>query len=152
MTCFYCQISSSGIHFTVIMINKNFFNPAAASLLLRVGLAFTYIYASIDAFRKPDLWLSFLPEFMLKLAPFPDITVLHLLSVVQLVIAAFLIFKILLPYTAIVSALFLTGIIVTDLDAFLITFRDVPLVLASIAIILLDPPVVKTVKTKPKKT
>ena len=35
-----------------------------ASLLLRISLAFSFIYAAISAFITPNNWIGFIPDFI----------------------------------------------------------------------------------------
>ncbi len=125
-------------------LNKNFYNPTTASLLIRIGLAVVYLYAGIDAFRQPDLWIGFLPDFLLDLSPFSAKITLDLLSLAQIILAIWLLSGVYIKFAAVASAGFLLGIILSDPSAFIITFRDVPLVFASVALIFLETPVKKS--------
>jgi hypothetical protein len=46
--------------------NKKSSNLKAASLLLRIGLAFVFIYAAIASLETPKEWLGFIPQFSTK--------------------------------------------------------------------------------------
>ncbi len=110
--------------------------PGAASLILRGGLAFTFAYAAIGAFRSPEAWISYVPGFIgnimsTKLA-------LDLLSITQLALALWLLTGVYVSFAALVSIGFLAGIVIFNPATFLITFRDVGLVAASLALISLD--------------
>jgi uncharacterized membrane protein YphA (DoxX/SURF4 family) len=112
--------------------------PQTAALLLRIGLAFTLAYAAIGAFRNPDAWVSFVPGFVGSIVD-PKLA-LDLLSVVQLVLAAWLLSGVYITAAALMAIGFLGGIVLTNPATFLITFRDVGLVLAALALICLDEP------------
>ncbi|MEO7364046.1 MAG: hypothetical protein ABIV43_00870 [Candidatus Saccharimonadales bacterium] len=96
------------------------------SLLLRIGLAFVFAYAAIDAFREPNAWISFVPEFSTK---FISAKVsLDLLSLSQLVLVAALLLNQYIKYAALLAIAFLGGLMVFNPETFLITFRDVGLI------------------------
>lgn len=43
---------------------ENSFNMPIVWFLLRFGVAFTFLYASISAFINPTPWLSYFPDFI----------------------------------------------------------------------------------------
>jgi uncharacterized membrane protein YphA (DoxX/SURF4 family) len=121
----------------------NTYNPALASLIIRIGLAAVFIYAAIDALREPDAWISYIPSFIPHYEPsFFQITpakiTLDIVSVFQLVLAALLLIGRYVKYAAAISAALLAGIVVFNFSTFLITFRDVGLVAAAVALVFLD--------------
>ena len=110
-------------------------NPAVASLLIRIGLAGVFTYAAISAFRTPTAWISYIPAFTTKLVSAK--LSLDIISVFQLLLAIALLTGKYLKYTALIAALLLGGIMVTNLNTLLITFRDFGLVLAALALLYL---------------
>jgi uncharacterized membrane protein YphA (DoxX/SURF4 family) len=120
--------------------------PGAASLILRVGLAFTFAYAAIGAFRSPEAWISYVPGFISNVVSAK--LALDLISVSQIVLAIWLLTGIYVSLAALVSIGFLAGIIIFNPATFLITFRDVALIAASLALISLD---VENIKNSTKK-
>jgi hypothetical protein len=112
------------------------YNPAIASLLIRVGLAAVFAYAAIDAFREPNAWISFVPEFTTK---FVNAKVsLDAISVMQLGLAAWLVWGKFIEYAVALSVALLGGILIFNGSTFLVTFRDIGLITASIALIFLE--------------
>ena len=112
------------------------YNPRIASLLIRIGLAIVFAYAAIDAFREPGAWISFIPAVMTK---FVDAKLaLDVISVVQLVLAAVLVWGRYIKQAALVAIALLGGIMVTNIATFLVTFRDIGLVTAAAALLFLD--------------
>lgn len=108
-------------------------NPQHASLLLRLGLAFVFAYAAIDSLVHPNDWVGYMPHIADKIvSPF---TVLTIVSVYQLVLAAWLLVGRYARYAGLLSALTLAGITAVNLGVFGITFRDVGLTLAAVALI-----------------
>ncbi len=112
------------------------------SLMLRVGLAFTFAYAGIDAIREPNVWAGFLPPIAFKYAPMK--LVLDGFSVSQLVLAAALLWRKTSFYAAAASAATLAGITISSLildpSSILIVFRDVGLFFASLALLFSEIP------------
>jgi hypothetical protein len=118
------------------MTIKNKHRQNAPAILLRLGLAFVFGYAAISALRTPDAWISFIPEFSTKYIPAK--TSLVIISIMQLGLAAWLLWGHYIKYVAVICGLFLSGIVLSDPGTFLITFRDVPLVFACAALYFLD--------------
>lgn len=107
-------------------------NMAIVSLCLRLGLAFTFAYAAIDAFREPNVWIGFVPSFSARFID-PKLA-LDLLSLSQLVLVAALLFKLYVKIAALASIAFLLGLTIFNFASFLITFRDIGLALAAAAL------------------
>jgi uncharacterized membrane protein YphA (DoxX/SURF4 family) len=116
--------------------SRESYNPALASLVIRVGLATVFVYAAIDAFREPDAWISYIPSFGNKFIAAK--TALDTISVFQIVLAAWLLTGRYLKYSAAITAALLIGIMVFNPHTFLITFRDIGLVAATVALVFLD--------------
>lgn len=112
------------------------------SLMLRIGLAFTFAYAGIDAIREPAVWAAFLPPIAFKYAPMN--LVLDGFSISQLVLTIALLWKKSSFYAAAVSATTLAGITISSLimdpSSILIVFRDIGLFFASIALMFAEIP------------
>lgn len=112
------------------MVNLNFKNPV--SLLLRLGLAIVFLYASISAFLVPDEWVGYLPQFMRDVVP-ADI-LLPIFSVFELTLAVWLLSGLYVKYAALLVAATLAGIVVFNFELFAISFRDIALIFAAIAL------------------
>ncbi len=103
-----------------------------AATILRWGLAFVFFYAGVAALRDPDSWIGYLPSFL------AGISYAHLLltafSVYQLVLAAWLFIGRKLIWSSVLSTATLVAITVFNFNIFIVTFRDVGLVMASLAL------------------
>lgn len=110
----------------------NEFPPAraahAASLLLRIGLAFVFLYAGIAAFVEPDVWISYLPGFIQQYG------ILQAFSAVQILLGLWLLSGKRQRYAASLAALMLAGIIVANFSAMDVVFRDVAIFLSAAAL------------------
>lgn len=114
------------------MQNSFFGKNQWPSLCLRAGLAFVFIYAAIAAYISPDNWVGYLPNFLTQ--RIPSVTLLDFFGVLQLILGAWLLSGVFVRWAALFAAAFLAGIIFTSPSQFLITFRDVGLVLMALAL------------------
>lgn len=108
-------------------------------LCLRLGLAFTLLYAAWSAFQNPLNWIGFLPSGIISLLPFQATLqeILMAFSIVELGLAALLLWgKQLVPVSLVVAALLL-GMVWFNLGALDILFRDIGLFFSSLALALL---------------
>ena len=111
-------------------------NIQAVSLLLRVGLAACFLYAAIGAFRQPEAWISFVPHFTTNFVSAK--TALDLISVFQILVAGWLLTGKHLRLAALASIALLTGIVAFNLNALLITFRDIGLLFMALALLFIE--------------
>lgn len=112
------------------------YNPQAAIIILRLGLVAVFAYAALDAFKDPNAWVSYVPAFSNKFIAAK--TALDLISVTQLVLVLWLLWGKYLRYASLVAIAFLAGLLVFNLDTFLITFRDLGLIAAAGALFFLS--------------
>lgn len=112
------------------MANLPINNPV--SLLLRLGLATIFLYAAISSFLAPEEWVGYFPQ-MLRDIVSPDI-LLPVFSIYELLLAGWLLSGLHVQYAALLSAATLAGIVVSNFQLFVITFRDIALIFASVAL------------------
>lgn len=108
------------------------------SILLRVGLVLVFLYAAVDSFLEPLVWQSYLPGFLTDLVPAKQLLVVF--SVYEIILSVWLISSRAIFYAALLSALTLFGILITNLAALVITFRDIGLLFAALALAALHKP------------
>lgn len=106
-----------------------------ATLFLRVGLAITFLYAGWSALRSPDEWVGYVPHFATHVLAAG--TALKLMALYELVLGALLVAGQFLRYVGLLCALTVAGILATNLGQLIITFRDVGLLGAALALTLL---------------
>lgn len=104
-----------------------------APLLLRLGLATVYIYAAISSLYNPQDWVGYLPEFAKDMVS-ADI-LLKIFSFYELALALWLLSGKYVKYAGVLSALTLSGIVLSNFSLFAITFRDIALIFASLALV-----------------
>jgi uncharacterized membrane protein YphA (DoxX/SURF4 family) len=107
-----------------------------ASLLLRIGLAFVFLYAAISAFVIPEAWIGFYPEWMREVVPDSALLAFH--SVAEIILAIWLLSGRWTFYAAVFSGLWVLGILLGTLQFFFVTFRDVAILLSAVALAILN--------------
>ena len=104
----------------------------APQLLIRIGLAFVFAYAAISSLNDPAAGAGFFPRFFTAVVS--EKFLLTSFSVMQLFLAAWLVWGKWSFYSASISALMLLGIVVANIGAMLIVFRDIGLFFAAAAL------------------
>src|SRR5258706_9763375 len=94
-----------------------------ASLVLRFGIAAVFAYAAIAAFVAPNDWVGYIPHFARGLVP-ADV-LLKVFSAFELFLVLWLLSGKYMRLAGIATALVMVGIIVSDPELFVITFRDI---------------------------
>ena len=109
-----------------------------AKLLLRIGIAFTLVYAAVSSFLDPVAWGGFIPVWLNNLNPLGDEILLIGISIAEIVLAALILFQ-KRPYGAsVLAAVFFAAVVVFNFGALDILFRDIGLVFAALALAVLS--------------
>jgi len=110
-------------------------NDKRINLLLRIGVAFAFLYPPIAAIFNPIAWIGYFPLFIANIFSDPTV-VLHLFGVIEVIIGLWILSgrKIFIPST--IAALILGGIIVFNFSQIDILFRDVSILLMAVALML----------------
>ena len=108
-------------------------NSNIAASLLRVGLAIVFLYAGVASILHPEAWMIFLPSILT--AHFSADLLLKLFSAYQFVLVVWLVSGWKVRYAAALCALTLIGIVITNINALDITFRDIALVFMALALV-----------------
>lgn len=112
------------------MPNKKNIRPV--SLLLRLGLAFVFIYAAVSSLRQPLVWSVYLPDFLTQ--SISATLLIKIFAVYELALAAWLLADRYIKYAALLSALTLAGIVITNTGQSTTIFRDVGLAFMAAAL------------------
>lgn len=107
-------------------------NIRRVKFILRSALAFVFLYASISAFASPADWIGYLPHFLGSYVPLNKL--LTVFGIGELVLGLWLISGKWSKWAALFAFLFLSGITLANLAVLLITFRDIGLALAALAL------------------
>ncbi|MDP3975163.1 MAG: hypothetical protein Q8P88_02685 [Candidatus Jorgensenbacteria bacterium] len=113
------------------LIPPQFMKPAS---LLRLGLALTFVYAGVMAFLEPAPWLGFVPGWVENIVA-PEIF-LSVHAVFQIMLGAALIVEF-IPQTAAMLAVADLAAILIFYGIDLVTFRDLGLFFAALALVTL---------------
>ncbi len=102
-------------------------------LLLRIGVAFAFIYPAIAAYFNPLAWIGFFPLFVRDFFP-SDTILLGMFGLSEILIGMWLLAgkKIFIPSA--IATLYLFGIIVFNWALMDIIFRDIPILLTTLAL------------------
>lgn len=106
-----------------------------AQLLLRVGLAIVFLYAAVSSFMSPNDWVGYLPSFVRALLP--ATAVLAVFSVLEIILAAWLLSGAYTRLAGAVAAAMLLGIVASNFSLLPISFRDIGLAFMALALVLM---------------
>ncbi|SRR3989338_6935017 len=106
-----------------------------ASFTLRAGLATVFLYASISALLNPLSWAGYVPIFIKQIIPVNLFLTIH--SFAELILAFWLLSGKKIFYAALLSVLALLSIIIFNLTALDIVFRDISIMLSALALMIL---------------
>jgi uncharacterized membrane protein YphA (DoxX/SURF4 family) len=106
-----------------------------AKLILRLGLAAVFLYAAIGSLVSPNDWVGYLPHFATQILS-PAVA-LGLFSAFELLLGLWLLSGKFVRYAAVLAGLTMVAIIVSDLHLFAITFRDIAIGAAAVALAVL---------------
>lgn len=112
--------------------------------LLRIGVAFAFLYPPISAIFNPFAWIGYFPLFLTNIFPDP-IVLLHLFGVVEVIVGLWILSgkKIFIPSG--IAVIMLAGIIVFNFSQMDVLFRDIPILLMALALALKNMPNMKRV-------
>lgn len=100
--------------------------------LLRGALALVFLYASVNSFLSPQDWVGYFPQVLRDIVP--AAILLPIFSVYELALAAWLLSGWYTKYAALLAAATLAGIVVSNFALLPISFRDMALILAALAL------------------
>lgn len=103
-------------------------------ILLRVGVAFAFLYPPWSALQDPNAWIGYFPLFVKGFLP--DIVLLHAFGVVEVVLALWILSGWRIFYPSLVAALMLGGIVVLNVPEFQVLFRDLSIAAMALALAL----------------
>ncbi len=106
-----------------------------ACLFIRSGIGFAFLYSAIAAFLNPNAWIGFLPNFLSFIAPKESF--LNLFGGFEILLALWLFSNKKIFYAAVISATMTSGIIIFNLGALDIVFRDVAILFSAVALAIL---------------
>lgn len=102
------------------------------SWLLRIGLAVVFLYAAVSGTLNPREWIGYLPSFAVEHLPAAQL--LKFFSIYELALSVWLLSGFYVRYAALLAAVTLLGIVVTNFSLLAISFRDIGLLFAALAL------------------
>ncbi len=105
-------------------------NRDAAEIILRIGLAFAFLYPPLNAVVDPNAWIGYFPPFIRGVVD--DTILLHGFGVIEVIIAIWVLWGRAIFWPALAAFLMLVGIVALDRSEFQVVFRD--LSIAAIAL------------------
>lgn len=107
-----------------------------ANLVLRIGVAFAFLYPPINALSNPESWIAYFPQFTRGIVA--DDLLLHTFDVVEVIIALWILSgkRIFLPSAA--ATVMLAAIVAFNLNSFEVIFRDLAIAAASLALAIIS--------------
>lgn len=105
-----------------------------SSLLIRIGLAFVFLYAALYMTISPEKYIDYFPKFMRDLVP--GYTLLHVFATFEVILSFFLIIGKFNFITAIISFITMFALTAVNLDRFPVLFRNVSIILSALALVI----------------
>ncbi|HEY4526242.1 hypothetical protein A2765_06400 [Candidatus Kaiserbacteria bacterium RIFCSPHIGHO2_01_FULL_56_24] len=113
-------------------MNRDPDRTGVANLILRIGLAFAFLYPPWNALSNPESWIAYFPPFMRGIVP--DAVLLHSFGALEIVIALWILSGWRIFWPSLAAAAILLAIIVFDFSNFEVIFRDVAIATIAIAL------------------
>ncbi|PIR82652.1 hypothetical protein COU20_01255 [Candidatus Kaiserbacteria bacterium CG10_big_fil_rev_8_21_14_0_10_59_10] len=104
-------------------------------ILLRVGLAFAFLYPPVSAYLDPYAWIGFFPQFLRDIAG-NDALLLHAFGVVEIALGAWVLFGRNIFWPSAIMVGMLAGIVLLNWRAMDILFRDISILALALALAL----------------
>lgn len=109
-------------------------NAKAVIILLRLSIASVFIYAAVGATLQPENWLYFLPDFATNIIP-ANILLLCF-SAFQAILSVWILTGWKPFYAGILTSFTLIAVILANLSALDVLFRDFAILFAALALTL----------------
>ncbi len=107
-------------------------------LLMRLAVAFSFIYPAVSAWFDPYAWIGYFPGFLLDLAGANAELMLHAWGIFEILLALWILFgkKVYVPSA--IAALALIAVVVANPGQFPVLFRDLSIALAAASLALIN--------------
>jgi len=109
-----------------------------AKFLLRIGIAFAFIYPAVAAFLDPTSWVGFMPDFILDVFGDNENIPLSIFGITEIFIAIWILTakKVFVP--CIIASVYLLAIVLFNLALLDIVFRDISILTMTMSLLLLE--------------
>jgi hypothetical protein len=101
--------------------------------LLRIGVAFAFIYPAVSAWFNPYAWVGYFPSFIQSFVD--PMLLLHPFGALEIGIALWILFgkRIFIP--SLIAVIMLACIVILNLSQMDVLFRDIPILLMALALL-----------------
>ncbi len=106
--------------------------PKTASLFLRIGLAGAFAYATVSSFLYPEIWAGFIPLWITNIVPASVLLPIH--ATVEGILALWLLSGKYTYWAALLAVVMLTAVVIANIQAYDIVFRDIALIFAALGL------------------
>jgi len=106
--------------------------------LLRIGVAFAFIYPAIAAYFNPLAWIGFFPGFLRDIFPGNDIFLLHGFGVTEIILALWILIGRNIFIPSILASLYLSAIVIFNISLMDIVFRDLSILAMTLALLAVE--------------
>lgn len=107
-------------------------------LLMRLAVAFAFIYPAVDAWFNPDSWIGYFPGFVLDLAGSNTELLLHGWGALEIALALWVLFGVQIFIPSIIMAAAFIMVVVVNPGQFPILFRDISIALAALSLAIVN--------------
>lgn len=114
----------------------------ASDLLLRLGVAFAFLYPPLDAFMNPFSWVGYIPSFLREAAP--EMFILHTFGILEIVLAVWILSGRKIFWPSLGATTILLVIVAFNLNDFEVLFRDLSIAAMTLALAVMHRPLRKT--------
>jgi uncharacterized membrane protein YphA (DoxX/SURF4 family) len=102
--------------------------------LLRLALAFAFLYPPLAAISDPYSWVGYFPTFLSDLVAPHQLLLLHTFGAIEVILGLWILLGRRIRIPALLMAVLLLLIVATNAAQFDVLFRDVALALAAVAL------------------
>lgn len=114
------------------MINP--FRLPLPGLLMRLAVAFSFIYPAVSAWFDPYAWIGYFPAFALNSAGNNAELLLHAWGALEILLALWVLFAVRVYIPSIIMAALLMAVVIVNPAQFPILFRDISIALAALSL------------------
>jgi len=110
----------------------------AISIILRVALAFAFIFPAVNAFLDPSSWIGYFPAFIRGYVP--DEVLLYGFGALEIILALWVLSGWKIAFPSLMMAGVLVAIVAFNPSQFQILFRDISIAIAAVGLALMQGP------------
>ncbi len=105
-----------------------------SELLLRLGLAFSFLYPAISAIKDPYSWIGYFPAVMTDFVAPHQLILLHSFGLLEVALALWVLLGRNVRIPALIMAAMLLSIVALNTGQLAVLFRDLTIAFAALAL------------------